>query len=462
MLLPGFTVQELPVKLPNINNLRFAPDGRLTALGYDGRIWLLRDSDGDGLEDTAELFWDEPTISVPVGMAWSTAGLYVSSHGKVSLLRDTDGDGKADTEEIIASGWPPTDVGSGGVDATAVTLDREGNVYFGLLVADYSNAYRLRERKDLKPEERAWLEARGDKGGDPVEQVSLYDINSPRGTIQKWVAKTQKLETIATGIRVPFALAFNKAGDLFNTDQEGETWMPNGNPLDELNHIIPGRNYGFPPRHEKWLPNLASEPPVVAFGPQHESTCGLVFNEPHAPLNVESLKRSTVKSAARYRSDNNRFNDSTLQRFNVPLSAAPAQGLFGPKWWEGDAFVAGESRGKIWRVRLVKTPHGYVGKEFLIARLSMLTLDLAISPKGDLYVCCHSGPPDWGPGPKGEGRIFKISYSDPKAPQPVMAWAAGPTEARIAFDKPLDPSVTNAVAGQQIEFGEYVRATDRY
>jgi len=479
MLVPGFTVRELSVRLPNINNLRFAPDGRLTALGYDGRVWLLRDSDGDDLEDTAELFWDKPSISVPVGMAWSTAGLYISSHGKVSLLRDTDGDGKADTEEIIASGWPATDVGSGGVDATAVTLDKEGNVYFGLLVADYSNAYRLRKRKDLKSDERAWLEARGDKGGDPDEQVSLYDLNSVRGTIQKWSPKTKQLETIATGIRVPFALTFNKAGDLFNTDQEGETWMPNGNPLDELNHVIPGRNYGFPPRHEKWLPNLVSEPPVVAFGPQHESTCGLVFNEPHAPLNVESLKRSTVKSAARYRSDNNRFNDSTVQRFNAPLSAAPAQGLFGPKWWEGDAFVAGESRGKIWRVRLVKTPHGYVGKEFLIARLSMLTLDLAISPKGDLYVCCHSGLPDWGTGPKGEGKIFKISYTDPKSPQPVIAWAAGPTEVRVAFDKPLDPSVTNSFGREgrhdpdsrdggtpslppAIEFGEYVRAADRY
>src|SRR5438477_8111763 len=311
MLVPGFTARELPVNLPNANNLRFAPDGRLTALGYDGRVWLLRDSDGDGLEDTAELFWDKPTISVPVGMAWSTDGLYVSSHGKVSLLRDMDGDGKADTEEIIASDWPPTDVASGGVDATAVTLDNEGNVYFGLLVADYSNAYRLRKRKDLKPEERARLEARGDRGGDPEDQVSLYDIQSKRGTIQKWHKSTGKLETIATGIRVPYTLAFNRNGDLFNTDQEGETWMPNGNPLDELNHIIPGRNYGFPPRHEKWLLDLVSEPPVVAFGPQHQSSCGLVFN-----------------------------------------AASKGHKSFGPSGWEDDAFVAGESRGKIWRVRL--------------------------------------------------------------------------------------------------------------
>ncbi len=422
MLVPGCTVRELPVRLSNLNNLRFAPDGRLFALGYDGRIHVLRDTNGDGLEDTDELFWDQPTLTVPVGMALAPAGVYVSSHGKISLLHDTDGDGKADQEEIIANGWPPTDVASGGVDASALTVDMEGNIYFGLLVADYANPYRLRKRKDLKPEEKVWLVAHNQSAeGDPEAEVSLYDLNSVRGTIQKWSPKTKKLETIATGIRVPYALAFNLSGDLFVTDQEGETWCPNGNPLDELNHIIPGRNYGFPPRHEKWLPKLVSEPPVVAFGPQHQSTCGLVFNEPKA-----------------------------------------GQGLFGPKWWAGDAFVAGESRGKIWRVRLVKTPHGYVGKEYLIARLSMLTTDVAISPKGDLYVSCHSGLPDWGTGPKGEGKIFKISYTDPQVPQLVAAWAAGPEEVRIAFDKPLDPSVTGTVVRQEIEFGQYVRAADRY
>lgn len=396
MLVPGFTVEELPIHLSNINNLRFAPDGRLFALAYDGRIHVLRDTNGDGLEDSDELFWDKPGISVPVGMALAPEGVYVSSHGKVSLLRDTDGNGKADKEEIIASGWPPTDVASGGVDATGVTLDKIGNIYFGLITADYSNPYRVKDG------------------------VSHYDLNGRRGTIQKLSRGSKKLETIATGIRVPYGLAFNKAGDLFCTDQEGETWCPNGNPLDELNHIVPGRNYGFPPQNDKWLPNLVSESPVVGFGPQHQSTCGLIFNEPRK---------------------------------------GPA--LFGPKWWEGDAFIAGESRGKIWRVRLLKTVHGYVGKEFLIARLSMLTMDLAISPQGALYVCCHSGQPDWGTGPKGEGKIFKITYTDPKAPQPVMAWASGPMEARVAFDKPVDSSVTNGMAGQTIEFGEFVRAADR-
>ncbi|MCI0537989.1 MAG: ThuA domain-containing protein [Verrucomicrobiales bacterium] len=446
VLVPGFTVRELPVRLSNINNLRFAPDGSLTALGYDGRVWLLKDSNGDGLEDSAAPFWDKPTLSVPLGMAWSAHGLFVSSKGKVSLLKDTDRDGVADVEEVIASGWPLTDVGTGGVDATAATLDADGNLYFGLMVADYSNAYRLRKRKDLKLEEVAWLKQQG-RWREPSavdsadEQFSLYDLNSRRGTIQKWDPRAKQLTTIATGIRVPVALAFNRAGDLFNTDQEGETWMPNGNPFDELNHIIAGRNYGFPPRHETWLPDLQSEKPVVEFGPQHQSACGLVFNEPHAPMNPASTKEDAVSRPA-----------------------APARGLFGPKSWEGNALVAGQSRGKIFRVSLVKTPGGYVGTAQTIARLSMLTVDLAISPRGELYVACHSGPPDWGTGPRGEGRIFQITYQDSPTPLPVAASPSGPAELRVAFDKPLHADVIRSAIGSNatIEFGEYVSAGDRF
>lgn len=396
LLIPGFTVRELPVRLSNINNLRFSPKGELTALGYDGRVHLLHDTDGDGLEDQDTVFWSKPTITVPVGMVWSKDGLYISSHGKVSLLRDTNGDGIAEEEVVIASDWPATDVGSGGVDATAVTLDRDGNAYFGLLTSDYSNPYRVKD------------------------DVSHYDINSRRGTIQKWNHSTKKLETIATGIRVPYTLAFNRAGDLFVTDQEGETWCPGGNPRDELNQIIPGLNYGFPPRHPTYLPNLISEPPVVAFSPQHQSSCGFVFNEPSA-----------------------------------------TQKLFGPTEWEGDAFVAGESRGKIWRVRLNKLGDRYIAKESLFARLNMLTMDVAISPAGDLYATCQSGKPDWGTGPNGEGRLFKISYTHPEAPRPVAIWATNPLEIRVAFDKPISPGIATHPDQMQIDFGEYVQAADR-
>ncbi len=393
-LVPGLVVDELPVRLSNINSLRFTPTGQLSALAYNGKVYLLEDTDQDGLEDRARPYWDQPTLRVPVGMAWSDRNLYVSSHGKVSLLHDADGDGRAEREEVVSEGWPPTDVASGGVDATAVTVDRDGNVYFGLMCADYSNPYRVQDGQ------------------------ARYDRGSLRGTILKLASDHARREVVCTGIRVPYALAFNRHGDLFVTDQEGETWLPGGNPLDELNHVLPGRHYGFPPRHPEHLPDVNDERPVVSFGPQHQSTCGLVFND-----------------------------------------SSPGKKSFGPPSWEGNAFVAGLSRGRLWRVTLVKTPHGYVGRSLPIALSSMLLTDVALSPRGELYLACHSGPPDWGAGPEAEGRLFRLRYAEPDRPQPVLAYCTGPLEVVVAFDRPLDRSTLSATVG--IEYGEHVRAADR-
>lgn len=403
MLVPGFTVRQLPLELTNINNVKYRADGKLVALAYNGDLYLLSDSDGDGLEDRAELFWESKgRLRGPIGMALTPPGykhgngVFVSSKGKVSLIVDTDGDDKADKEIIVAQGWKEIPQA---VDALGVTLDRDGNLYFALGAADFSNAYMI------------------DRDGQ-----GHYDLKSERGTVQKVAPDFSKRETICTGVRFPVAMAFNRGGDLFCTDQEGATWLPNGNPFDELLHVQPGRHYGFPPRHPKHLPGVIDEPSVYDYGPQHQSTCGLNFNEP--------------------------VNDGPL---------------FGPKAWAGDALVCGESRGKIYRTPLVKTPAGYVAQNHLLARLNMLTIDACVSPKGDLVVTVHSGPPDWGTGPNGKGRLYKISHTSREAPQPVAVWSSGPQEVRIAFDRPLDPQVLKNLAAQtKITYGAYVRAGDRF
>jgi putative heme-binding domain-containing protein len=403
MLVPGFTVKELPLDLTNINNLRYRPDGKLVAVAYNGDIWLLSDTNGDGFEDKAEKFWDnQGRLSATIGMAPTPPnypkgnGVFVAGKGKVSLVVDTDGDDKADREIIVAEGWRGA---FHQVDALSVALDKNGSVYFGIGTPNFANGHEV------------------DKDGK-----SQFNLKDPRGTIQKVSPDFTKRETVCTGIRFSVGLAFNRHGDLFATDQEGATWLPNGNPLDELLHIEPNRHYGFPPRHPKHLPDVIDEPSVMDYGPQHQSTCGLVFNE--------------------------------------PVNGGP---VFGPASWAGNAIVCGESRGKLYRTELLKTSHGYIGRNHLIACLQMLTVDACVSPKGDLVVACHSGPPDWGTGPTGKGKLFKISYTDRDQPQPVFAYPSSPQEVRIAFDRPLEPSQLQGLARElKITYGEYVRAGDRF
>src|SRR5258706_2174119 len=107
MLVPGFTVRELPVQLTNINNIEYAPDGRLFAVGYDGRVHVLTDTDNDGLEDTARVYYSGKAgeIRAPVGMCIRPEGIYIASKGRISLIKDTDHDGIADVGEVVVGGW---------------------------------------------------------------------------------------------------------------------------------------------------------------------------------------------------------------------------------------------------------------------------------------------------------------------------------------------------------------------
>ncbi len=402
MLVPGFSVRMLPVALRNINNLVYAPDGRLFALGYDGNVYQLKDTDGDGLEDVATEFFKNERGQIPpsIGMAWGPGGLYLASRGRVIHLRDK-GDGTAELQTVTGGWLPPTAAAGSNLDAVGLAVDPAGNIYFGLGCDAWNGAYRVNAQTG----------------------IAAYNPLSERGTIIRLSADGKRRDIVSTGLRFPVSLAFNAAGDLFCSDQEGATWLPNGNPFDELLHIVPGRHYGFPPRHPRHLPGVIDEPSVFDYGPQHQSTCGVHFNEP----------------------------------------VAGGRAIFGPAWWRGDAFVAGESRGKIWRTQLVKTAVGYVAKNDLIACLAMLTIDAVPTPQGDLLVACHSGAPDWGTGPQGAGKIFKISFNHESEPQPVLAYASSPTETRVIFERPLEPAHWRALAREsRMTMGRHVAAGDRF
>ncbi len=405
VLVPGFVARELPVTLPNLNNIRYRADGKMMALAYDGDVYLLEDSNGDGLEDQASKFWENKgRIRSPIGMALTPPGyergdgLFIATKSECILITDTDGDDRADTETTVAKGWSES---FHNVDALGVAVDpQDHSVYFGLGTANFADPY-LRDKE-------------GNAG---------YTLDGERSSILRVSPDFSQREVFVTGIRFPVALAYNREGDLFCTDQEGATWVPNGNPLDELLHLQQGRHYGFPPRHPQHLPNVIDEPSTFDYGPQHQSTCGLTFNDP-------------------------------------VVAGGPT---FGPEFWAGDAFVCGYSRGKVWRTKLIKTPTGYVAQNHLFACLDMLTVDCCITPSGEMVIAVHSGGPDWGSGPSGEGKLYKLSYEDRELPQPVATWAAARDEVRVAFDRPLQlEHLRGLAAATRITYGEHVRAGDEY
>ncbi|RIK86038.1 MAG: hypothetical protein DCC67_03275, partial [Planctomycetota bacterium] len=404
MFVPGFAVRELPVQLSNINNVLYREDGVLVALAYDGNVYLLRDGDGDGLEEQVSTFWkNEGQLRAPIGMALTPPGyrrgrgVFVPSKSKLSLLLDADGDDVAEQEVIVAAGWRELWTQ---VDAVGVAVDpRDESIYFGLGTWNFANGYQV-----------------NDQG------IAEYRLDDEHGAILRASPDFTSRERISTGIRFSVAMRFNKDGELFCTDQEGATWLANGNPFDELLHIQRGRHYGFPPRHPKHLPQVVDEPSVFDYRPQHQSTCGLNFNEP--------------------------ATDGTI---------------FGPPWWRSDALVTGYSRGKLYRTKLAQTAGGYVAQNQLIGTSRMLLADACIAPDRSLVLAAHSGGPDWGSGPAGAGKLFKVTYADPATPAPALVWAESPGEVRIALDRPLDPAVLKDMAAKvQIDAGQYVAAGDRF
>jgi putative heme-binding domain-containing protein len=407
-LVPGFTSHKLPVSLSNINCLSYHPDGRLFAGAYDGKIHVLRDTDGDGLEDQTDVFYQGEDLKVITGMALTPPGhprgegVFVATRSKILFVRDRDRDGKGDEVVTVAKDWEQPKVLGGGVtDALGLAVARDGSIYFGLGTSDYANPYLI----------------------DTATGKAGYRLSGERGTIQRVTPDFTGRETVCTGTRITLGLDFNAAGDLFATEQEGATWLANGNSLDELLHIRTGRHYGFPPRHPRHLPDAVDEPSTFDYGPQHQSTVGLCFNQP--------------------------IREGSPQ--------------FGPAWWRGDALVAAMSRGKIYRTKLVKTAAGYVARNEALVQLQRIIIDQAVSPEGALTVTLHGGSPDWGTGPTGAGEIWKIVPVKAVIPRPALAWSASPTEIRVSFDAQLPTDVMESLRGMvRVTQGRHVQAGDRF
>lgn len=219
--------------------LTFDEDGYLFTTHQNGDIIVYKDTDGDGRADFESQYsfgFDWPN---GIAIHPENGDTYVSQKGKISILRDLDGDYIADEAENFANGLPFNLHWS-----NELVFGPDGMLYMGL--------------------------------GSTCDVCVEVDERS--ATIMRFDTTTGDSEIVASGLRNPFDVAFHpETGALFATDN-GRDDLGEGQPLEELNHIVAGSNYGWPDCYgEMEGSNCGGTKQAIGFFQGHSSTNSLQF-----------------------------------------------------------------------------------------------------------------------------------------------------------------------------------------
>ena len=354
---PGYEGIRLPIPqaiMPTA--MTWTRDGTLAFTSLKGHVYLARDTNGDGLEDKLSLF--EEGLAAPYGIIADGDDLIVAHKPEVVRLRDSDGDGRADVREVLASGWGYSDDYH---DWTCgIVRDRAGDLFVGL-GSNYSQRNRVKETS-------RW-----------------------RGKVLR-IRPGGLVEPVGHAFRYPTGLAIDAAGRIFVSDNQGVQ-----NTFNEINHLVPGRNYGVPSRFEEKHDSAPVKPAIHVPHPWSRSVNGLAF------LPKTFGDRSVAGHGIGCEYDN-RF----LVRFTMQE-------------------VGGEMQGAVFHF---SRPGAGVGDKNFVGPLSV-----AVSPRGDIYIgnIYDSG---W-LGGRNTGTITRLRPI-PGGPNGMRDVKAVPGGFRVTFARPVN------------------------
>jgi hypothetical protein len=177
-------------------------------------------------------------LAAPYGIQADGNAILVSHKPEVLRLRDSDDDGMADEFDVFASGWGFSDDYHDWT--TALARDRNGDYFVGL-------------------------------GSDYSQNKRAADNDRWRGTILK-ISSAGAIDPVAYSFRFPMGLAFDTHQNLFATDNQGVQ-----NTFNELNHVISGKHYGVPSRHETAKDVMPESASVMIPHPWTRSVNSIVF-----------------------------------------------------------------------------------------------------------------------------------------------------------------------------------------
>ena len=184
------------------------------------------------------------SVKRALGLAVRGRQLYASSNGNIYVLKDLDGDRKADDIRVLASGLP-----------SFVYDDHSTNgLAFG-------------------PDGRLYWAVGGTSDHGP-------ELDPVAGSILSVDPDTGEYQVYARGLRNPYDLAWCHDGQLFATDNGPDSLDETlvYTPPDELNLILPGKNYGYPDVFGN-APSWSDTESPIALLPAHGAAVGITCYE---------------------------------------------------------------------------------------------------------------------------------------------------------------------------------------
>ncbi|HRI20797.1 MAG TPA: PQQ-dependent sugar dehydrogenase, partial [Panacibacter sp.] len=183
------------------------------------RIMILEDTNGDGVADTAKVFYQGPELDAPLGICVLGNKVIISQSPYVWAFYDDNGDDKADRKEIMFSGINGEQHDHG---VHAFTFGPDGKLYFNM-----GNAGEQLMDKNGKPVP--------DQDGDMIGQKKYK-----QGMVFRCDADGSHVECLGNNFRNPYEVAVDSYGTLWQSDNDDD-----GNRGTRINYVMQYGNYGY-------------------------------------------------------------------------------------------------------------------------------------------------------------------------------------------------------------------------
>lgn len=379
------------VPIPNyveleVGGMTFMPDGQLAVCTRRGEIWTISNPYmRNGAAPRYHKF--AQGLHEALGLNYINGELYATQRSELTKLKDVDGDGEADEYKTVYT-WPLA--GNYHEYAYGPIADKQGNLYVTLNLG--------------------WT----DRG----ESLSKW-----HGWMLK-IDSTGKMKPFATGFRSPAAIGFNKDGDIFYAENQGD-WVGSG----YIAHVEEGDFLGNP-EGLKWA-GLPESPVKLRMSDIPDT------DEPKYDVakRVPGLKTPAVW-----------FPQSILGISTSGILNYDDKGRMGP--FKDQLFVGDQGQSKIMRVALEKVKGVYQGVAFPFREgFNSGILRLLWGADGSMFVGMTSrGWGSTGPQPFG---LQRLEWNG-KTPFEMRTIKAQPDGFEIEFTQPVDIKRAKNASAYQI------------